>query len=146
MTVTSTSRRDVFVDTSAFYAIRDTDDAHHASAVAAFGRLRQERILLVTTDHVVSESAMLIRPRLGFDVVRLFFVSVQQSRAAGLMQLYYPVWEDLEAAITEYLSWGNPRFSFVDALSFVICRRNGIGRVLAYDDDFRVAGFELVSA
>jgi len=146
MTATYTARRRVFVDTSAFYAIRDTADAHHSSAVNAFARLRREQMPLVTTDHIVAESATLIRPRLGFEVVRRFLLTIQESRVAGLLDLHYPAWEDFQAAITEFLGWGAPRFSFVDALSFVVCRRLGITQVVAYDDDFRVAGFEIVDS
>ena len=144
MTATFTRRPTVFVDTSAFYSLRDSDDAHHASAVDAFLALENEQALLAATDHVVAESATLVRAKLGFETARSFLLTIQESRAVGLLEVHHSTWEDLEAAIDEFLRWGAPRFSFVDALSFVVCRRLAITRALAYDDDFRAAGFALV--
>ena len=145
MTATFIRKPTVFVDTSAFYALRDPDDAHHASAVAAFLRLERERAILSTTDHVMGEAATLIRAKLGFSTARSFLLAIQESRAVGLLELQSPGWDDMEAAIAEFLRWSGPRFSFVDALSFVVCRRLGITRALAFDDDFRAAGLEVIS-
>jgi predicted nucleic acid-binding protein len=55
----------VFVDTSAWYAAADRDDASHARAAA---RLEEFTGQLITTDHILIETWYLAASRLGPDV------------------------------------------------------------------------------
>jgi predicted nucleic acid-binding protein len=57
---------DLFVDTGAFDAASDRSDRHHVSASDVF-KTRGESGDLVTTDHVLVETWILLRARLGRD-------------------------------------------------------------------------------
>ncbi|TMD61353.1 MAG: PIN domain-containing protein [Chloroflexi bacterium] len=130
----------VFVDTSALYALLDSNDPAHPDAAAFFARDgRREK--LQTTSYVVLESAALVHRRLGSDSVR-----------ALLTDLIAPievVWVDEEthrAGVRSFLAALSAHASLVDHVSFVVMRSNGIFRAFSYDDDFVRAGFELAQA
>ena len=53
----------VFVDTSAFYAVLDRDDANHAAAEEAWRALLGEPATLLTTNYVLVETAALLQRR-----------------------------------------------------------------------------------
>jgi predicted nucleic acid-binding protein len=55
---------DLFVDTSAFFALANLADRHHAEAVAAF-RSSVGDADFKTSDHIILETWCLIRSRLG---------------------------------------------------------------------------------
>lgn len=143
---TSTNRIVSFVDTSAWYAARDDDDANHIGAAHGFQRLGEQGCRLLTTDHVVAESATLIRRRLGYDEARAFLEALQEARSVGLLEVYFTASPDLEAAIAYFLATGDPKLSLVDALSLVVCRARAVRLALAFDEHFREAGIELVVA
>ena len=57
----------VFVDTSAFLALLDGDDANNPAAVACFKDLRTEGDRLHTTNYVLLETWALVQARLGIE-------------------------------------------------------------------------------
>jgi predicted nucleic acid-binding protein len=60
----------VFVDTSAFYAVLDRDDANHAEAKNVWTRLVREGTTFLTSNYVLVETAALLQHRLGMAAVR----------------------------------------------------------------------------
>jgi uncharacterized protein len=133
--------RAVFVDTSAWYAMSDADDAGHASAVRRFRRLAEARRQPLTTNHVIAESYTLLRGRLGFRPAQRL---LESFRRTSFVQRYFvpEVWEaDAEHLLERY---DDQAFSYVDATSFVTMRRLGIQEALAFDRDFVIAGFTLL--
>ena len=67
---------DLFVDTGAFYAAADRSDAHHLEAAETFGA-RGASGDLVTTDHVVIETWLLVRARLGREAAMQFWDAME---------------------------------------------------------------------
>ena len=63
----------VFVDTSAFYAVLDRDDARHARAKRAWHKLLEGgEHAAITTNYVVVETVAIAQNRLGVQAVRTF--------------------------------------------------------------------------
>lgn len=128
----------VFVDTSALYALLDEDDEQHDRAKVAFNTLRDRRELLVTHAYVVVETLALVQARLGRSIVaRLVegILPVVESR---------PVSADLHyRALAAYLADEGDR-SFVDWTSFTFARDEGIDAAFAFDADFERQRFSLV--
>lgn len=136
-------RRAVFVDTSAWYALIAVDDNHHGEADRVFSRIRLEKMVLITTNHVVGETYTLLRGRLGASAARTFLERIRNSAAAERVF----VAEDWESAAEELLlQYGDQDFSYVDAISFVTMRRLGITEAFAYDTHFEAAGFALMAS
>jgi predicted nucleic acid-binding protein len=129
----------VFVDTSAFLSLFDEDDGHHASAVATWRRLLQERTTLCSTDYVRLETWSLLQARFGLEAVRTFDLA------------YLPVIEwchvsevQFAAAKTLVVTTRSRRLSLVDAASFTVMRDEAITAAFAYDRHFREHGFTVV--
>lgn len=123
----------LFVDSSAFYAAADVGDSGHARAVEVLGVNEP----LLTTDHVLVESWLLIQRRLGRGAAERFWAAIRSSATtvepAGLA--------DLEAAWGIGLAYVGQTFSIVDRTSFAVMQRLGIFRVASFDDDFAIFRF-----
>jgi predicted nucleic acid-binding protein len=127
----------LFVDTSGIIALVDRDDPAHAAAKAAFAMGRSEP--LATHTYVVVETLALARRRFGAGV------------AADLVDHVLPALDVSEvdselhaSAILTFREAIESSVSLVDRASFAFMRREGIGRAIALDVDFRTAGFETV--
>ena len=66
----------IFVDTGAWYALVDSDDADHKAA-AAF--LASNTMPLITTNFIFSETVTLIRYRIGHEAARSFGQKLMES-------------------------------------------------------------------
>lgn len=128
----------IFVDTSAWYALIDKDDAHHETAWAMFPHLLERTKGLTTTNHVVGETYTLIRTSLGHRKAWEFLDLLGQSRRVE--RLFTP--NNLEMDAYELLKkYADQGFSFVDATSFAWMRVLKLHEAFAFDKHFRVMGF-----
>ena len=128
-----------FVDTSAFYALVDTNQASHAIAAETWTGLLAHRGRIVTTSYVLLETLALIQKRSGIKAVSQF-----QEIAYPALEV---VWVDQaahEAGLLAVLTAGRRDLSLVDCVSFCVMRRLGLTTVLAFDPHFREQGFNCV--
>lgn len=131
----------VFVDSSAWYALADADDAYHQRATVNFRRLLAVRRGLVTTNHIVAETYTLLRARLGFRGAQQFLAGTRSS--VYTRRVFVP--ESWEEAVEDLLArYDDQDFSYVDATSFVTMRRLGLDEALAFDHHFAILGFTLI--
>ncbi len=117
----------IFVDTGAFYALADADDAHHAEATEFYsGSFGVHRFF--TSDYVIVETWLLIRNKLG--------------RAAamrhGVVGVLHVIPDDVERAWRICERSTDQDFSQVDAVSFALMERAGIDSAFAFDSHFTV--------
>ena len=123
----------LFVDTSAFYAAADSGDSSHRRATEVLGA--GERLL--TSDHVLVESWILVRHRLGRDAAERFWSAIRGGAAA----IEPVIAADLEVAWGIGQTFADQDFSIVDRTSFAVMQRLGVNRVASFDDDFAVYRF-----
>jgi predicted nucleic acid-binding protein len=123
----------LFVDSSAFYASVDSGDtaAERARAVLAAGEP------LVTSDHVVVESWLLLHRRLGHRTADDFWRRLR--RTGTRIETVTPA--DLEVAWLIGQDFPDQAFSIVDRTSFAVMQRIGVYRAATFDDDFAVFRF-----
>lgn len=131
----------VFVDTSAFFAILDADDAMHATAVTYLATALECRTRLVTSSYVVVETSALTRSRLGADAFRAF-----TEQLLPVTQIEWVTPQQHAAATSAALLVGNAGPSLVDCTSFEVMRGLGIRTAFAHDRHFSQAGFESAQA
>ena len=117
----------VFVDTSAWFAAVFRRDKYNSDA---------KRLLsvgpLVTSDHVVVETWMLIANRLNLEAANVFVANLLASPTT----IELADVDDIRAAETIRLNYPDQSFSLVDRTSFVVMQRLGLTRVISFDNDF----------
>jgi predicted nucleic acid-binding protein len=122
-----------FVDTSFWVAYRFRRDDHRREAVSLWADRSQP---LLTTNHVVGETWAFLRRRAGHAEVAGFIDNIEKSTCLSILR------EDgaIEEAVWQWLRRHDERdYSFVDATSFEVMRRERITEALAFDGGF--AGF-----
>lgn len=123
----------LFVDTSAFYAATDAGDQAHSRARELLAA--DERLL--TTDHVLVETWLLINARGGQAAADGFWASIR----AGEVAIEPVLLADLDVARAIGEHFADQSFSIVDRTSFAVMERLGVDRAVAFDDDFAVYRF-----
>jgi len=98
---------------------------------------------LLTSNHVVGETWTFMRRRAGHSTAVDFVDRVGRSHKTGVVH----VDEAVETEAFEWLRRHDERvYSFVDATSFALMRRQRLSEALAFDGDFSAAGFIEVRA
>lgn len=120
----------VYVDTSAWYAAADAADRSNARAKQVLGLGAS----LVTSDHVLLETWLLLRHRIGRNASERFWEGLR----AGAAHVECVTPADLERAWTIGQQFEDQDFSLADRTSFALMQRLGITRVASFDDDFAV--------
>lgn len=134
------SRR-VFVDTSAWLAVMDTNDSRHSQAVEVYTRLLESQTILITTILVVGETHILLRRKVGQEKALIFLNNINTSPR---IEIVYPD-AQLEIAAKVILRQHlDQDFSLTDAISFALMRKAKMEAAFAYDRHFATAGFTLL--
>lgn len=131
---------DVFVDTSALYALLVEADGNHRVARAVAPSLRDSGAGLVTSSFVVLETVSLLQARVGVAAVRIFYRDV-----LPVLDMVWIGEELLHRAMAALLASSHRGVSLTDWSSFVLMRERGIVHAFAFDEDFARQGFELVT-
>ncbi len=131
---------EVFVDTSALYAVLDADDAHHGKAAATWSALLDDltdgTARCVTHSGVIVEASALVQRRLGMRALRALH--------DRLLRIVDVTWVDADLhgrALSALLAAGSRDVSLVDWTSFELMRERAIEVAFAFDDDFDAQGF-----
>ncbi len=125
----------VFVDTSAFYAVLDADDAYHPAARASWTDLLDGGHELHTSNYVLVETLALLQARIGMDSVRTF--------TADVLPVLSVFWVDEathRSAHHALLVSGRRDLSLVDCVSFEAMRRLHIEDAFCFDRHFHEQG------
>lgn len=123
----------LFVDTSVWYAAADSGDRSNERAkdILSLGEP------LLTTDHVLVETWLLLRYRLHRQAAERFWEAIR-----GGVAVIEPVnAADLESAWAIGLDFPDQDFSIADRTSFAVMLRLGVHKAAALDDDFAVFRF-----
>jgi predicted nucleic acid-binding protein len=131
--------REVFVDTSGFYALLVKDDDQHLAAAKVLRDAEKGRGRFVTTDYVLDETVTLLIARKHPSLVGLLLSATLHSRACRVE------WTDPErfSQTADFaLKRLDQRWSFTDCLSFVVMKQLRLRDALTKDRHFAQAGFE----
>ncbi len=122
----------VFVDTSAFYALLSKLDLNHTDASHRWSDfLKDHTVRLFTSNYVIVESCALLNNRLGVSAVTDF--------TQALLPVVNVLWVDEPihfAAVEAMLTSGAQGPSLVDCSSFALMHGRGISHAFAYDKHF----------
>jgi len=128
----------IFVDTGAWVALADRDDAHHLKAASIYPTLLKTQRRLITSNLVIAESYILILNELGHQAAIHYLEAIKTS--PRILKIYSN--EDLESEAEELLiRYSDQDFSYADAVSFAIMKREKIKKAFSFDSHFLTAGF-----
>ena len=120
-----------FVDTSAWVSMADSAEATHARVAAA---LEDRRGRLLTTDHVLQETWMVMRHRHD----RFAAETLVNAIRRGIARVEVSLLGDLEVAAEIGATFSDQDFSLSDRTSWAVMERLGITEAISLDRDFRV--------
>jgi len=118
----------LFVDTSVWFAAAYANDRGNARAKALLGAGEP----LVTTDHVVVETWLLLRGRFHREAAERFWEGIRE----GVATVEMITAADFEAAWSIACRFPDQDFSITDRTSFALMERLGITRAASFDSDF----------
>ncbi|HUC08414.1 MAG TPA: PIN domain-containing protein [Solirubrobacterales bacterium] len=133
--------RSVFVDTSAFVALRNRSEAEHEMARSTLTELIRDGAALFTSNYVFAETYTALMVRVGRSEAIEWG---RRFRAGGAVDLVHidraiedRAWEILER-------YDDKRWSYVDATSFALLERGGESDAFAFDVHFSQRGLQVV--
>ena len=89
---------------------------------------------LLTSDHVLMETWLLLNSRSGRDVAERFWEGLRR----GAARLEIITTADLESAWNIGVTFADQHFSLVDRTSFAMMERLGIKVAASFDEDFSI--------
>lgn len=133
--------RELFVDTGAWLAILNPRDNLHSKAAAFYPGALREFSAMITTNLVVAETYALVQRRCGVTVGLSFLDLVDSS--SRILKICSS--NELEAQARDWLArYRDQDLSFVGAVSFAVMQSRALRKAFAFDEHFRIAGFECV--
>lgn len=129
----------VFIDTSALYAVLDADDDQHSAAKITWIDLLEGRHNLHTNNYILLETVALLQSRIGMPGVRTF--------TADILPTLNTLWVDEgthRSAHHALLISGRRRLSLVDCVSFEVMRRLHLSVVFCFDPHFAEQGYQVL--
>lgn len=134
--------KSMFLDTSGWFAAMSPREAHHKAALSAYRARIEARARVVTTNLVVAEMQVLLMRFRGPSEGLRFIDSLYQDPTH---QVVFIDRELERAAVDRWIRrFRDQRLSLADATSFEVMRQRQIHEVLALDEHFELAGYELV--
>ncbi|MBI4679329.1 MAG: type II toxin-antitoxin system VapC family toxin [Elusimicrobia bacterium] len=131
----------VFVDTSAFIALADPEDAHHREADLKRSRLLRERIPAFTSNAVAYETLTWLAIKAGARQAAEFGNGIWKE-GSYLSCLALGRQDELGSLHVLEKHHDLP-LSFVDASSIHLIRKHRLDAIFAFDDHFRKAGIAI---
>ena len=133
--------RAVFIDTSAFVALRNESEAEHAMARRAMAQLIGEGVTLFTSNYVFAETYTALMVRVGREEAIEWGRRFRASEAIDLVRLDRDVEEEAWTILERHR---DKRWSYVDATSFALIERDGGGEAFAFDAHFSQRGLRVL--
>ncbi len=133
----------IFVDTSAWLALAYKNDKNHLRAVDYYKKIIENRYLIITTDYILDETITRLRYDLGYEEAVKFIAEIDSASNNGLLKIESIGEKIFKNSIKLFKKYQDQVFSLTDCTSFVLCEKNNIRHVFAYDKDFIIMGFVL---
>ena len=132
--------RQLFVDTSAYFALTDSRDENHRAATHFIHQLIREGRGLLTTNYIVAETHTLLLNRIDYRTALQVIEALYKSQT----QIYRVREAEERRALEIIKTYTDKEFSLVDAISFATMERFHLTEAFAFDHHFAQYGFSLL--
>ncbi len=130
---------DLFVDTSALYALLDADDQNHRRSADAWKKIIDSDQNVITTNYVLVETFALVQNRLGLEAVRGF-----QEDVLPVLRVEFVTPQMHRLGLAALFAASKRGLSLVDCVSFEVMRELGVRSAFTFDRHFRDYGFIVI--
>ena len=130
---------EVFIDTSAYYALLDRNDQWHDAAKAAIVRIEKEGLRAVTTDDVLDETVTLLQSRGLSYVASPWLDGFFEDASSDVVWMNSNRFDEVRRLFAKH---HDKEWSFTDCFSFCVMRERKIRQAFSTDLHFQQAGFE----
>ena len=135
--------RRVFVDTSAFVALRNPNEREHEAARKTLRDLVAQRAALFTSNYVFSETYTALLIRVSRNEAIEWGRRFRSSTAIELIRVDEEAEEDAWSILERH---ADKRWSHVDATSFALMAREGVDEAFSLDGNFAERGLRVLPA
>jgi len=144
MTTSIADIKRVFIDTSAWIDLMNSNERHHTAAVT-FHKSLAPMTLLITTWGIVSETFTWIRYHIGFREASRWLTLKDSLEDQGFLQVVYPD-HQMEIGVRKVISrFHDQQLSYVDAFSLALIQsRPDIDAIFAFDHHMTLAGIPVL--
>ena len=132
--------RQIFIDTSAYFALADEEDKNHQAASGKMQQLIRERASFTTTNIGIAETHTLTLKRIGYKTALEVIERIYSSQ----IRIYRIREADEKKALDIIRKYTDKDFPFVDALSFAVMEKLHITQAFTFDKHFTQYGFTLL--
>jgi hypothetical protein len=129
---------DTFVDSSGWIALADKDDLHHKEAASSYPSIFRNHKTLVTSNLVIAETHIVLLKELGHNAAIEFLERIKASPRILKIFSNENIETEAEGILVKYV---DQDFSYTDAVSFVIMKKQKIRKAFSFDKHFVTAGF-----
>jgi predicted nucleic acid-binding protein len=135
--------RRVLIDTSAYFAVANRQDASHARCSMVLAQLVADRRRLFTTNFILAELHALLLTRIGRHTAIRALDEIDQSRTTTVVRVNA---RDEQRARQIVHQYQDKDFLLTDATSFAVMERLGIGQAFTLDHNFAQYGWVMIGA
>ena len=135
------ARSTAFVDTSAWGALALRRDPLHPRAVTAWEQMAESHARIVTSVPVILETVTFLERHTSRDVALRWKDSLDSITNFSVLVCTEA---DMRDAWQYYTRRDLHKLSAIDATSFVLMSKHGIGRAFSFDHHFASVGFSMV--
>ena len=129
----------IFFDTGGWAALSIPGDLNAPAARRLFSEVSRGRHgAVVTTSFVLDEVVTLLRAATDVETASRFARGILGSRETTIVWIDQPLFE---AALEEFESHADKRWSLTDCSSFVVMRQLGLDTAFSFDKNFEQTGF-----
>jgi len=135
------SAREVFADTSYFYALLNPRDEHHLRALYISKQVESRGAAVYTSWDVFVETVTVLRYRASYDLAKLFIRVAPES-----VTILFPLEAERGLAVKVFLDRSREReLSLCDAVSYaIVSTRLAWAPCLSFDADFAALGLTVL--
>ena len=144
MTTSIADIKRVFIDTSAWIHLMNSNERHHTAAVA-FHKSLAPMTLRITSWGIVSETFTWIRYHIGYREASRWLSLKDSLENQGFLQMVYPD-SQMELGVRKVIDrFDDQQLSYVDAFSIALIQsRPDIDAIFAFDHHLTLAGIPVL--
>jgi predicted nucleic acid-binding protein len=127
------TRRTIFVNSSALLALYNNNDPNHPAARALWDQLRNQPVRFVITDYVLDQIYTALKV---FGSLQAAQAVQQLVKSSQLVKVFMVDSVIFDRAWRLFVEDEQPHWTFTDCVNFAVIQYQGISEVFTFDDNF----------